>query len=469
MSSAAPDVAPVEPAATPGRRARVQKQQPGYLIWWLCLALFFEYARPANFVPAIGALPLNSVIPLSLLLVCLFNGSLRPWGEIFNDRSSRWITVYMVLIFLTVFTSVVNFTSWLVFQIVLGYFFLFIIFARVLSSQADIMKVVGTLVFAHIFLLLMNFNVLTDPSQRQYIVGGTFLGDGNDYSMSLCLLMPLALELALRAKTLIPRGLAWGSIGLMLLAVVASQSRGAVLGLGAVAVYLWWRSKNKVAGVVVAMLLGIGLMIYAPGVFFDRMGTIAQYETEGSAQARISAWKAGMRMVIDRPLTGVGAGMFAPSYGTKYKPKGEWVHWANAHSIYFLVIGELGVPGIVTLLVVLWGGMFQNERLRKRFLEYHGDRITPEQVVTARLLLMGTTALIGFAIAGAFLSAAYYPHLFVLTGTMVALRSMVEKTLPPDPAKAGRGRARRRVSGPGTSAAPPGGPASDRPSARLRS
>jgi putative inorganic carbon (hco3(-)) transporter len=457
--SAAPEIAAADAPPVPGRRASVQKKQPGYLIWWLCLALFFEYARPANFVPAIGALPLNSLIPLSLLLVCVFNGSLRPWGEIFSDRSSRWISIYMALIFFTVFTSVVNYTSWLVFQIVLGYFFMFIIFARLLNSQADIMKVVATLVFAHIFLLLMNFNVLSDPSQRQYIVGGTFLGDGNDYSMSLCLLMPLAVELALRAKSLIPRGFAWGSIALMLLAVIASQSRGAVLGLGAVAIFLWWRSKKKVAGIVIAAVLGIGVMIYAPGVFFDRMGTIAQYETEGSAQARISAWKAGMRMVIDKPLTGVGAGMFAPSYGTTYKPKGEWVHWANAHSIYFLVIGELGVPGIVALLMVLWGGMFQNERLRRRFLDHHGDKLTPEQAVTARLLLMGTTALIGFAVAGAFLSAAYYPHLFVLTGTMVALRSMVSKTLPPDPAQAGKGRGRRRVSGPGTSAAPPAGPA----------
>lgn len=460
MSAVAPDADRAQPTSSAaGRRARVRKPQPGYLIWWLCLALFFEYARPANFVPGIGALPLNSLIPMSLLLVCLFNGSLRPWGEILNDRSARWIVFYLVLIFITVFTSTVNYTSFLVFQVALGYFFLFIIFARVLSSEADIMKVVGTLVLAHIFLLIMNFNVLTNPSQRQYLVGGTFLGDGNDYSMSLCLLMPLAIELALRARSLIPRSLAWGSIGLMLLAIVASQSRGAVLALGALMVYLWLRSKNKVAGVAIAGVVCMGLMVYAPGVFFDRMGSIAQYETEGSAQGRITAWKAGMRMAADKPLTGVGVGMFAPSYGTKYKPKGEYLGWANAHSIYFLVLGEIGLPGIITLVAVLLGSMIANERLRRRFLEYHGENLTRERLQTARLLLMGTAAVIGFAVAGAFLSAAYYPHVFVLTGTMVALRAMVSKTLPPDPALLGRGRGRRRINAPGTSAAPPAGPA----------
>jgi probable O-glycosylation ligase (exosortase A-associated) len=447
MNVAAPEAIPAAPT---GRAAKIPKKQPGYLIWWLCLALFFEYARPANFVPGIGALPLNSLIPMTLLLVCLFNGSLRSFADIYADRSARWITAYIVLIFVSVFTSEVHYTSWLIFQLALGYFFLFIIFARVVSSEADILKIVGTLVVAHVFLLIMNFNVITNPSERQYIVGGTFLGDGNDYSMSLVLLLPLAVELAMRAKSLIPRGFWWTMIGLIMLAIVASQSRGAVLGVAAVSFYLWWKSKNKLTGIAIGAVVGLVVMLYAPGVFFSRMTTISQYETEGSAQGRIQAWKAGTRMIIDKPITGVSAGMFAVSYGTKYKPKGEWVHWANAHSIYFQVIGELGVPGIVTLLCILIGNILANRRLRQRFLDHHGDRITVEQQRTARLLLMGVTSLIGFCIAGAFLSTAYYPHVFVLTGTMVALRSIVSKTLPPDPAAQAGSRRRRgpRVSAP---------------------
>jgi probable O-glycosylation ligase (exosortase A-associated) len=442
MNAAVPEAAPAT-----SHRVKAQKKQPGYLIWWLCLSLFFEYARPANFVPGLGALPLNSLIPMTLLLVCLFNGSLRSFAEIYADRSARWISAYMALIFLSVFTSDVHFTSWLIFQLALGYFFLFIIFSRVVSDEADILKVVGTLVVAHVFLLIMNFNVITNPSERQYIVGGTFLGDGNDYSMSLVLLLPLAVELAMRAKSLIPRGFWWGMIGLILLAIIASQSRGAVLGIGAVSIFLWWKSKNKMIGIALAALAAVVVMLYAPGVFFSRMSTISEYETEGSAQGRIQAWKAGGRMILDKPITGVSVGMFAVSYGTKYKPKGEWVHWMNAHSMYFQVIGELGVPGTVVLLSLLIGNMLATWRLRRRFLEYHGDKMTQDQQRTARMLMMATTSVIGFCIAGAFLSTAYYPHLFVLTGTLVAFRSMVSKTLPPDPAANGRGR-RRRVSAP---------------------
>jgi probable O-glycosylation ligase (exosortase A-associated) len=441
MNVAAPDM----PPDPPRRRPPPKKEQPGYLVWWLCLALFFEYARPANFVPGLGALPLNSLIPLGLFVVCLFNGSLRSFGDIYQDRSARWVSLYMFLIFISVFWSEVHYTSSLIFEVSLGYFFLFIIFARVLKDEADMLKVVGALVVAHIFLLIMNFNVITDPSQRQYIVGGTFLGDGNDYSMSLVLLLPMAVEQALRAKTLIPRGIYWGMIGLILLAIVASQSRGAVLGILGTAIFLWWNSKNKMQGIVIAAVLTFGLMLYAPSVFFSRMNTISEYETEGSAQGRIQAWKGGMRMIMDKPLTGVSVGMFAVSYGTKYKPKGEWVHWMNAHSMYFQVIGELGVPGTITLLAILIGNVISNVKLRRRYLAFYKEEdMTPEQQRTSRLLLMGTASVIGFCIAGAFLSTAYYPHIFVLTGLLVAFRSMVSKTLPPDPALAARGRGRKR-------------------------
>jgi probable O-glycosylation ligase (exosortase A-associated) len=433
------------------RRVKV-KTQPPIFMWWLCISLFFEYARPANFVPGLGALPLNSLLPLSLFVVSLVHGSMRPFGEIFGDRSARWITFYITLIGLSVFTSDVNFTSYKVFELSLGYFFIFIMIARIVRTEAHIMALVFTLAIAHAFLLAMNPVVLTDPTTRNYIVGGTFLGDGNDFSLSICLLLPLIMELALRQKTLIPRAFCWGVVALLLLAVIASQSRGAAMGLGAVFLYMWYCSSNKAAGVAAAIVLAIAVAIYAPSAYYERIGTISQYETEGSAQARISAWKAGGRMILDKPLTGVSAGMFPVAYGTKYKPRGENVHWANAHSIYFLVIGELGVPGILTLIALIVGSIRANIRMRERFVRHLGTRLDPAQEATARLLVMASAAMIGFAVAGAFLSAAYYPHIYVLTGTLVVLRCILRGSLPPEtPTRARRAAANARKA----SAAPP--------------
>ena len=48
-----------------------------------------------------------------------------------------------------------------------------------------------------------------------------------------------------------------------------------------------------------------------------RADTISEYGEEGSAQARLMAWGAGLRMIMDNPVTGVGLGAFmaaVPSY-----------------------------------------------------------------------------------------------------------------------------------------------------------
>ena len=58
------------------------------------------------------------------------------------------------------------------------------------------------------------------------------------------------------------------------------------------------------------LLVGLFVLIYASDAYFNRMGTIAHYEEDGSAEGRIEAWKASLRMAIDHPLTGVGAGQF---------------------------------------------------------------------------------------------------------------------------------------------------------------
>ncbi len=57
-----------------------------------------------------------------------------------------------------------------------------------------------TLIVSHLWLLVMNPEVGRSPTTRHYIVGATFLGDGNDYSMSPCILLGFQLNMALAAQ-----------------------------------------------------------------------------------------------------------------------------------------------------------------------------------------------------------------------------------------------------------------------------
>ena len=93
---------------------------------------------------------------------------------------------------------------------------------------------------------------------------------------------------------------------------------------------------------------------------------MTKYEADPSAQGRIMAWSSAIRMAVDHPLTGCGAGHFSVAFGRHYRPPGVGqteMPWLNAHSIYFLALGEFGLSGIAFLLGLLITNLIRNERI----------------------------------------------------------------------------------------------------------
>jgi probable O-glycosylation ligase (exosortase A-associated) len=190
--------------------------------------------------------------------------------------------------------------------------------------------------------------------------------------------------------------------------VVLTKSRGGTLALGALGVYYWSMSEKKMRGLALGVVVVAVIILAAPASYFDRIATMAQTQ-EGSTQGRLQAWSAGIQMAIDYPLTGVGAGHFGLTHGK------------TAHSIYFLVLGELGFPGLIVLITLITRNLLANRRLRKQLA-------TDPNAASERLLLATMSAsMLAFAVGGAFLSAAYYPHLYVITGLNTAARRLVHE------------------------------------------
>jgi O-antigen ligase len=171
-----------------------------------------------------------------------------------------------------------------------------------------------------------------------------------------------------------------------------------------------------VAGIVIS---------FAPPQYFERMQTIANYQEEGSAMGRIVAWKAGARMAMRYPVTGVGSGHFPVALGTEFRPPefgDQNLPWLTAHSMYFLVLGELGLPGIICFLGLLAANFRRATRL---FKEVRGS---PGPKEFEQLFLMLSASVVAFSIGGAFLSVAYYPHVFVLSGLVAASVNIYRNT-----------------------------------------
>jgi probable O-glycosylation ligase (exosortase A-associated) len=289
--------------------------------------------------------------------------------------------------------------------------------------------VFAALVAAHLFLIFMSPDIVMSTDQRPYIAGATFLGDGNDFALSICALLPMVAFLAIGSRSKIARVIWWGVILLCLLAVVGTQSRGGTLGILAVGGFLWSFSRRKAAALAVMVVLGSIAAMHASSSYFTRMNTIANYEGEGSAEGRLMVWKAAMRMALDHPVFGVGSGQFAVAFGAAYKPPGYVGPQLNAHSMYFQALGELGFPGAIALFALVLGGIARVLSTRRRLLRSSSDPPHESIQVLSQVLLLVAASGVGFGVAGTFLSALYYPHVFVLSGMFVSVCAMAQNAM----------------------------------------
>lgn len=398
----------------------------------LLLFFFLEYIRPGSYVPALNALHLNSLVPLSVLIGSMFTAKVKI-SEVLESPNARWIMYLLALMIISGITADVKMYVLNVFEMVLGYFFMYVVVKKEVYDFDRIKGVLKTLIVVHLIVGALTPEMFSGDGQRHYIATGAFLGDGNDYALSVNIVIPFCLFMMLESRARIMKLCYAGLLAVLILAVVQTQSRGGIVALSCVALYYWFKSDRKLLGVAGIAIVIMFIFAVAPPQFFERMETMTKTgdEMEGSAAGRIAVWGASLRMVVDHPITGVGVGHFPVKYGVEYRPEGvssSDIPWQTAHSSYFLILGELGIPGIIFLLAII----ISNMRAGERTLREMKTRVTERDDTCRNLIVAMNASLVAFAVGGAFLSAAYYPHIYLLAALLECGRDFCKQPVMPD-------------------------------------
>lgn len=395
------------------------------MIYWLLLLFFVvEYVRPTSYVPELMVLKLNSLVPISAAIGSLFLGTGRvATEELLTETNTKLMLSFLGLLLLSVVTADVTERAWTMFMAVFGYVLIYWVIAQQVTSVERLKGVFSALIVVHLIITVLNPQIF--GGERAYIQSGAFLGDGNDFALSVNIAIPLCLFLVLDAGKAYRRVFYLAAVLLLVLDVVVTQSRGGTVALACVGIYYWLKSDRKIPMAIVATGALIMVLALAPSSYFDRMNSLGDTQ-EGSARGRIEAWKAGIAMAIDNPILGVGAGHFAIMHGARYRNAVESPANQTAHSIYFLILGDLGLPGFALLISFFVLNFVENKRLAEECAK------APESLVARsnrQLLAAVSAALLAYATGGAFLSAVYYPHMAVLAGLQVAARRVVRSRL----------------------------------------
>lgn len=372
--------------------------------------LFVLMTRPAEFFPALGVLRpgfVTSVLAMGLLAGTVAMRRRIEWPRSPQTPLLLGLTVCVVVSsYMGTSPSASLATFQQVFVKILTIYFLILV---VVDSPGRVegLQVALTGACASIALYALYMKVSGEASiegSRAALVG--YLGDPNDLAMTLLMVTPGALESAIRTQG--RRRAAWVVAFVVLVSgILSTQSRGGLLSLGlGSTVILYDRIENKAALVAgAALVLAVGGL--AAGVTERKSGGSAAHgELDESAQGRLDAWKAGGRMIVRNPVTGVGFARFADNYLMYVSDTLIWKKH-ETHNAYIKAASETGLPGAFFFLALAGRAWWGARRVRRGADAFE----TPGQRAAAAGLLGSIS---GFLMVIFFLSATWYWFPYIL-------------------------------------------------------
>lgn len=262
-------------------------------------------------------------------------------------------------------------------------------------------------------------------------------GDNNDLGLVLLMALPLIYYLYEYSSHRLVRLGFMGAIPLTVLAIVSTNSRGALLGLVALSLWLVLISSKKIKGLLVVVVLGTMLLQLAPSSWTERMDTIKTAEEDGSFMGRVTAWKVSSAIAVEHPFFGGGfrAVQSHPVWDA-FKDSPGLLGFVDtpalersgvaAHSIWFEVLGDTGFIGFF-LFVFLILNAFLTRREVWRLVRAGDGR----EKWAGDLADMLGGALLVYVVSGSLLSAAYFelPYLvYMLLETLKLYLRRLERT-----------------------------------------
>jgi len=144
--------------------------------------------------------------------------------------------------------------------------------------------------------------------------------------------------------------------------LILAQSRTAWVSiLAALGVY-WWHTKNRLRNMIIVLSVfsGIIISIFATGLVnitvIDRVGELLNLQQRGSP--RFDIWRVAVNVIYEHPLVGVGFMQFPVVYNRyradTYGIRQDLFPGRDPHNVYLGVAAELGVVGLVLLLLIFW-------------------------------------------------------------------------------------------------------------------
>jgi len=403
------------------------------------LFVIFSFFRIHEVIPALYPLKIPLMLSLGAIASLLWHIAITRKIELWWNRELTVISIFFVLVFIGVLMAsnrgvALTYFKGIYWKIALMTYAItwltrtkrdFSLACTGLTSAGAVVAVVA---------LMNKANGISLVEGTRVTIGraiGSVLGDPND--LALVLMFPAAFSISLLTTANISKWQRWlglVSVPLLFFAVLATQSRGGLLGIMAVfGVFVYRKLNNRLLFSVLAVV-GAAVLYIVADISDRSSGGSAEEGIDESAQGRLFAWQAAWGMALHNPFTGVGIDNFYVNYFF-YSPHWDGLNHA-VHSTWFGVLAETGIVGLivfVTITIMLLRKAHQSIELLKTL-----DNVPATILATAQAVYAG---LIGTIVAGTFLTQGFTWPIYILAALILAVSRWAQlekqRMTPPSP------------------------------------
>ena len=220
-----------------------------------------------------------------------------------------------------------------------------------------------------------------------------------------------------------------------LMVPIGTEARTGLVCIAVLAVLLMRYVKRRVLFLMGGAALGLAALPFLPQSYYERMATITQPGGDESASTRMAVWKWTIDYAAQNP-TGGGFDAYRGNSFTYEMPVREQSGTTTSieyrevtdearafHSAIFELLGEQGYPGLAIWLLLQGLGVWQMERVRRRFM---GMEAEDEAWIAPMATALQLSSLV-YVTGALFQGIAYQPVMLMIVGLQIGLHTYCKR------------------------------------------
>lgn len=379
--------------------------------WMICGYLFFEYVRPQSIFPSINFLPWTSIFIFLSAAGIIFDRN-KKWT---SDPANKWMIIFYIVILISSYTAYFPEISKKNLEFFYTWLIIYFLIINIVNTRERFYIFLLIFCLASFKLSLHGARVWTTRGFGFTSWGITgprgFFQNSGELSIQMLMFFPIGYYLY---KYLKERVTKFEKFILALffitpaMTILGASSRGAQLALLIQVIIMFYKQIFRFKPLVGILIVSFLAITFLPEEQKERFETMGDDKT---SEQRLLYWKNGIEMIKDHPLLGVGFFNFPP-YFTQHYPHDMLYEYAELpHNIFIQIGTDTGFTGLFVYLVLL-----------SRFLRKSKsvDSNHPYYIAVSKGIQMG---MIGFIIAGQFVTVGYYPFMWIALALFVSLQN----------------------------------------------